>query len=65
MNYLTREQMEALTTRRLLAYRNSLHRSWEDYKETEGWKQHHAECVEILSKREHVEKKQMNSRKVK
>jgi len=63
---LTREQLEALTTPRLLAYRNSLLRNYEDegwgdppewHKQHPEWKAHYAMVKEILAERPHVEKK--------
>lgn len=61
-NYLTKEQMEKLSTKRLLAYRKSLltlpeWRSWPDWKH---WQAEHAralaEAKELLDTREHIEK---------
>jgi hypothetical protein len=68
---LTREQMEALTTERLLAYKNRLYKvpegpsydEWEPggthygvHKECPEWQQTLATAKEILSTREHVER---------
>ena len=63
--YLSREQMDELTTERLLAYRKSLltnpeWRSWPDYIDPD-WQVEHAralrESKELLDARKHVEKK--------
>ena len=63
--YLTQEQMAALTTERLLAYRKSLltnpeWRSWPDYIDPD-WQKEHARALQeskvLLDAREHVEKK--------
>jgi len=68
--FLTREQMDNLTTRNLLAYLRSLQKKyhdkpdWEDdvcspYKVTKStpeWQEAHDIAKEILSKREHIER---------
>jgi hypothetical protein len=69
---LTNEQLEKLTTKRLLAYRNSLLKCWDQYdegdegsktgssrltKEDQEWKDVYKNVVDILNTREHVEKK--------
>ena len=68
-NILTREQLESLTTPRLLAYRNSLLRvpedeDWDDpsprkwHKQHPEWKTHYALVKEILATRPHEEKEE-------
>lgn len=63
--FLLKEELEKLTTPRLLSYLRSLHTyhetlHWDDEigsevtKSSEVWKEHHKLVKEILSKREHV-----------
>lgn len=66
---LSRPQMEALTTPRLLAYRTSILRAHEKrewhygtsdefmVKEDASWQELHSNVCEVLSTREHVERK--------
>ncbi len=71
--FLTRDQMEALPTKRLLAYKNSLYRihdqpSWEETmyggsptgeltKQHPSWQETLDVAKEILATREHIPKK--------
>lgn len=69
MKLLTHEQMSALTTKRLLAYKNSLMRVPEKAvhimydttqricKDNPKWIKTYGECKAILATREHVDKK--------
>ena len=62
---LTKEQMLKLTTKRLLAYKNKLmkYHSTQDYdsneicKSSPGWIETYNNLKEILSIREHIERK--------
>lgn len=63
---LSKDQLEKLTTKRLLAYKNKLmdvhdHPDW-DYpggfsKEHPDWQKLYTDVKDVFSKREHVEKK--------
>ena len=62
MKILTREQLEALTTKRLLAYKNKLLKCHDEpascselAKSSPEWQELYATCKEILATREHVE----------
>lgn len=66
VKFLTREQLEKLTTKRFLAYKNKLMDypetpSWEEdnvfrmNKQDQRWKDLYAMVKDLLSKREHVE----------
>lgn len=65
--YLTRKEMEALTTHRLLAYRNKLLKAhdgpnWdgsgkEGSKISEGWRGCYRNLKEVLSQREHIKRR--------
>lgn len=68
MKLLKKEQLEKLTTVRLLAYKNKLmsvwdHPNWErEYdkglsKEDPDWKQAYQDLKEVLKLREHIERK--------
>lgn len=61
---LTKEAMEKLTTKRLLAYKNKLMQvpeteAWEDdeqiSKSDDEWKRLYSDVKDVLSTREHVE----------
>ena len=65
-NLLSRQKLESLTTPRLLAYRKSLLKVYEDdggnypneciwHKQTPEWQEHYALVKEILATREHRE----------
>ena len=62
--FLSREQLEKLTTKRLLAYKNKLmdfpeEPSWDSSRMNKSepeWKQVYSELKEILASREHIEK---------
>ena len=72
---LSKKKMETLTTRRLLAYRNTLLRCREEghwdgdgddsciCKDSPQWQEAYAECIALLSAREHVAKRQKNKRR--
>ena len=76
---LTRQWMEKLTTKRLLAYRNSLLRCWPTSKDEffggvrgietrlckdqPEWKEAYKTCLSVLNTREHVERKKKKSKK--
>jgi hypothetical protein len=76
MKILNRSEMEKLTTPRLLAYHNSLLKCREGDESREGdpyccpgkgsemWKRCYDVCKDILSKREHVNKKPKNKRRL-
>lgn len=53
---LTKEQLEKLTTPRLLAYLHSWLTAWESDKEETEWKEHHKLIKSVLARREHIEK---------
>jgi hypothetical protein len=61
-DYLTKDQMEALSTERLLAYRKSLLKlpEWRVGSDAAWWRAEHARALEeskaILDNREHVQK---------
>lgn len=72
MNLLSREQLEKLTTKRLLAYKNKLmqvHDSgdWNDYcicfqnehinKTSPEWQETYQNVKSVLATREHIERK--------
>ena len=67
MKILTKEQMEKLTTKRLLAYKNAVMRvpegpNWDDpkaqiNKTSPEWQELYANLKEVLATREHVEAK--------
>ena len=68
MKYLSKEEMEKLTTRRLLAYRNRLLKCRETYsedndlnksetvKESSEWQENYKLTKTVLACREHVER---------
>jgi hypothetical protein len=60
--FLTKEEMQRLPTKRLLAYKNSIMKwhetsNWDDptgSKLDEVWKKAHQDLKEVLSTREHI-----------
>ena len=64
--FLTKEQLEKLTTKRLLAYKNKLMKypetkNWDDpngrmSKEHQVWKNAYQDLKDVLSTRENIEK---------
>lgn len=53
---LTQEELEKLTTPRLLAYLRSWLTCWDSYKEGSDWQDHHRLIKSILAKREHIKR---------
>ncbi len=65
-NFLSKDQMEKLTTKRLLAYKNKLmkyhdHPDWEDpdsiSKASDIWKETYANLKAVLATRENIKNK--------